>query len=393
VCGIVGIFGHPEAAKLSYLGLYALQHRGQESAGIVAAEGPTLTRRGGMGHVADVFSREVLDELKGPIAIGQVRYSTCGDSNPINASAVPVAAPPRPIAVAHNGNLVDAAAIRADLEADGAIFQTTTRHRGSPSPDRALARSGRRRCDRRGLPAGARSVLARVRRAGARRRRPGPMGFRRSRSAGSIAPGSSPASRVPSTFWARKRSGTSSGARSSSSTSAASTRSSRWRPPARAVRVRARLLRAPDSMIFGQSVQAVRKRLGAQLAKEQPADVDLIVPVPDSGTFAGLGYAAESKIPFELGLVRNHYVGRTFIEPSQQIRNFGVRVKLNPVRETLAGKAHRADRRQPRPGDDEPEDRPDVPGRRAPKRFTCASRARRRSVPATTGSTRRAATS
>ena len=126
MCGIVGIFGHPEAAKLSYLGLYALQHRGQESAGIVSAEGPELTRRGGMGHVADVFSREVIEELKGPIAIGHVRYSTAGDSNPANAQPFLLRHHRGPIAVAHNGNLVDAAQVRSELEADGAIFQTTT---------------------------------------------------------------------------------------------------------------------------------------------------------------------------------------------------------------------------------------------------------------------------
>src|SRR5262249_23452315 len=126
VCGIVGIFGHPEAAKLSYLGLYALQHRGQESGGIVTAEGRTLTRRGGMGHVADIFSRDVLDQLPGSLAIGHVRYSTAGDSNPANAQPLLLQHHRGPIAVAHNGNLVDGAELRSELESDGAIFQTTT---------------------------------------------------------------------------------------------------------------------------------------------------------------------------------------------------------------------------------------------------------------------------
>ena len=339
MCGIVGIFGHPEAAKLSYLGLYALQHRGQESAGIVSAEGPELTRRGGMGHVADVFSREVIDELRGPVAIGHVRYSTAGDSNPANAQPFLLRHHRGPIAVAHNGNLVDAAAIRRDLEADGAIFQTTTdtevllhlvaRSRVPDVVD-AIVEAVRQ-------VRGAFSLLFLV---------PGrliavrdPMGFRplsigRVDGAWVVASESCAFDLLGAEKVRDLERGEIvvidvGGVHSFKPLSAAR--------PAPCAFEHVYFAR-PDSTIFGQSVQAVRKRLGAQLFKEQPADVDLIVPVPDSGTFAGLGYAAASKIPFELGLVRNHYVGRTFIEPSQQIRNFGVRVKLNPVRETLAGR-------------------------------------------------------
>ena len=339
MCGIVGIFGHPEASKLSYLGLYALQHRGQESAGIVSAEGPQLTRRGGMGHVADVFSREVIEELRGPIAIGHVRYSTAGDSNPANAQPFLLRHHRGPIAVAHNGNLVDAAMIRSDLEADGAIFQTTTdtevllhlvaRSRVPDVVD-AIVEAVRQ-------VRGAFSVLFLV---------PGrlvavrdPMGFR-PLSIGKVDGAWVVASESCAfdLLGAEKVRELERGevvvidvGGVHSFKPFAPTR------PAPCAFEHVYFAR-PDSTIFGQSVQAVRKRLGAQLAKEQPADVDLIVPVPDSGTFAGLGYAAASKIPFELGLVRNHYVGRTFIEPSQQIRNFGVRVKLNPVRETLSGR-------------------------------------------------------
>jgi amidophosphoribosyltransferase len=339
VCGIVGVFGHPEAAKLSYLGLYALQHRGQESAGIVAAEGPVLTRRGGMGHVADVFSRDVLAELTGRIAIGHVRYSTAGDSNPANAQPFLLQHHRGPISVAHNGNLVDAAAIRSNLESDGAIFQTTT---DTEVLLHLIARSR--------VPDVADAIVDACRE------------VRGAFSLIFLVPGRLVAVRDPLGFRPLSL-GRVDGAWVVASESCAfdllgaekvrdlergevvvidvgGVHSKKPFAPARPAPCAFEhvYFSRPDSTIFGQSVQAVRKRLGAQLFKEQPADVDLIVPVPDSGTFAGLGYAAASKIPFELGLVRNHYVGRTFIEPSQQIRNFGVRVKLNPVRETLAGR-------------------------------------------------------
>jgi amidophosphoribosyltransferase len=339
VCGIVGIFGHPEAAKLSYLGLYALQHRGQESAGIVSAEGPGLTRRGGMGHVADVFSREVIEDLKGSIAIGHVRYSTAGDSNPANAQPFLLRHHRGPIAVAHNGNLVDAAQIRADLEGEGAIFQTTTDTEvllhlvaRSKVPDvvDAIVEAVRQ-------VRGAFSLLFLV---------PGrliavrdPMGFRplslgRVDGAWVVASESCAFDLLGAEKVRELERG------EVVVIDVAGVHSFKPFPLARPAPCAFEhvYFARPDSTIFGQSVQAVRKRLGAALWKEQPADVDLIVPVPDSGTFAGLGYAAAAGIPFELGLVRNHYVGRTFIEPSQQIRNFGVRVKLNPVRETLAGR-------------------------------------------------------
>ena len=339
MCGIVGIFGHPEAAKLSYLGLYALQHRGQESAGIVSAEGPTLTRRGGMGHVADVFSRDVIEELPGPIAIGHVRYSTSGDSNPANAQPFLLRHHRGPIAVAHNGNLVDASIIRGDLEADGAIFQTTT---DTEVLLHLVARSQ--------VPDVVDAIVEAVRQ------------VRGAYSLLFLVPGRLIAVRDPLGFRPLSL-GRVDGAWVVASESCAfdllgaekirdiergevvvidvgGVHSFKPLPASRPAPCAFEhvYFSRPDSTIFGQSVQAVRKRLGAALYREHPADVDLIVPVPDSGTYAGLGYAAASKIPFEMGLVRNHYVGRTFIEPSQQIRNFGVRVKLNPVRETLSGR-------------------------------------------------------
>jgi amidophosphoribosyltransferase len=339
MCGIVGIFGHPEAATLAYLGLYALQHRGQESVGIVTADGDELHRRARMGQVADVFSRDVLGELPGQAAIGHVRYSTAGDSNPANAQPFLLQHHRGPIALAHNGNLVDAALVRDELESEGSIFQTTTdtetilhlvaRSKAHDIVDAIVEALRQVR--------GAYSLLFLV---------PGrliavrdPRGIRpltigkvegnwvvASETCAFDLLGAEPVAEIDrgelvvidvagvhrfKPFAAE--------------------------PPAPCVFEHVYFSR-PDSRVFGQSVQAVRKRLGAQLWREHPADVDLVAPVPDSGVYAAMGYGREGEKPFEMGLVRNHYVGRTFIEPSQSIRNFGVRIKLNPVRDLLAGK-------------------------------------------------------
>jgi amidophosphoribosyltransferase len=339
MCGIVGIFGHPEAAKLSYLGLYALQHRGQESGGIVTAEGTRLFRRAGMGHIADVFSKDVLDELPGPAAIGHVRYSTAGDSNPANAQPFLLQHHRGPIAVAHNGNLVDAGLVRDELEGDGAIFQTTTDtevllHLIAKSKETdvvdAIVHAVRQ-------VRGAYSLLFLV---------PGrmiavrdPMGFR-PLSIGKVDGAYVMASESCAfdLLGAEKIRDVERG--EVVVVDVGGLHSFKPFPTTRPAPCAFEhvYFARPDSNVFGQSVQAVRKRLGAQLWEEHPAQADLIVPVPDSGTFAALGYANASGIPFDMGLVRNHYVGRTFIEPSQSIRNFGVRVKLNPVKETLRGR-------------------------------------------------------
>ncbi len=339
MCGIVGIFGHPEAATLAYLGLYALQHRGQESGGIVTADGHRLTRRAGMGLVADVFSRDILEQLPGKAAIGHVRYSTAGDSNPANAQPFLLQHHRGPIAVAHNGNLVDAAGIRADLEADGAIFQTTTdtevilhlmaRSKASDVVDAIV--------DALRQVHGAFSLLFQV-------------------------PGRLIAVRDPH-GWRPLSIGKKDGAYVLASETCAfdllgathvrdlergevvvvdvgglhSFKPFPVTDPAPCAFEHVYFAR-PDSQLFGQPVQAVRQRLGEELWREKPAEADLVVPVPDSGMYAALGYANASGVPFAMGLVRNHYVGRTFIEPSQQIRNFGVRIKLNPVRDILAGR-------------------------------------------------------
>ena len=336
MCGIVGILGHREAATLTYLGLYALQHRGQESAGIVTADGNALTRRAGMGLVADVFSRDLLTELSGSCAIGHVRYSTAGDSNPANAQPFLLQHHRGPIAVAHNGNLVDAALVRNELESEGSIFQTTTdtetilhlvaRSRATDVVD-AIVDSLRR-------VRGAFSVVFLV---------PGrlvavrdPLGFRplslgKKDGAWVVASESCVFDLLGARYVRDLERGEVVVADVGGLHSFHPFPAQR---PAPCFFEHVYFSR-PDSNIFGESVQAMRQRLGEELWHEHPADADIVVPVPDSGMFAAMGYARASGTPFEMGLVRNHYVGRTFIEPSQQIRNFGVRIKLNPVRELL----------------------------------------------------------
>lgn len=339
MCGIVGVFGHPEASTLAYLGLYALQHRGQESAGIVTGDGNRLTREAGPGLVADVFSREVLDALPGDSAIGHVRYSTAGDSNAANVQPFLMQHHRGPIAIAHNGNLVDAGLVRTELESEGSIFQTTTdtetilhqiaRSQAGDVVD-AIVDSLRRARGAFSLVLLVQGRLVAVR---------DPYGFRplsigRKGSAWVIASETCAFDLLGAHYVRDMERGEVvvidvAGAHS-------------FRPfeptrPAPCLFEHVYFSR-PDSKVFDESVQAVRKRLGEQLWREHPAEVDTVVPVPDSGMFAAMGYARASGIDYEMGLVRNHYVGRTFIEPTQQIRNFGVRIKLNPVRELLEGR-------------------------------------------------------
>jgi amidophosphoribosyltransferase len=339
MCGIVGIFGHPEASNLAYLGLYALQHRGQESAGIVTADGGSLVRHSAMGHVAEVFSRATLQGLPGTAAIGHVRYSTSGDSSTCNAQPFLLQHHRGPIAVAHNGNLVDAALVRTALEFEGAIFQTTSdtetvlhlvaRSRAADVVD-ALVDALRQ-------VHGAYSLLVLV---------PGrlvavrdPLGFRplslgRKDGAWIVASESCAFDLIGAEPVRDLERG------EVVVVDVGGVHSFRPFAPQRSAACAFEhvYFARPDSRLFGQSVQAVRKRLGEELHHEHPTAADLVVPVPDSGLFAAMGYSRAAGIPFELGLVRNHYVGRTFIEPSQQIRNFGVRVKLNPVRDVLQGR-------------------------------------------------------
>ncbi len=339
MCGIVGIFGHPEAAKMAYLGLYALQHRGQESAGIVTADGAEMRRRAGMGYVADVFSRDVLAELPGTAAVGHARYSTAGDSSSSNAQPFLMRHHRGPIAVVHNGNLVDAAFVRSELEAEGSIFQTTTdtetilhlvaRSREADVVD-AIVESLRQ-------VRGAYSLVFLV---------PGrlvavrdPWGFR-PLSLGRLDGSWVVASETCAFDLLGAELVRDLGRGEVVVVDVAGTHSFKPFAPSRPAPCAFEhvYFARPDSVVFGQSVQGVRMRLGAELWKEHPAAADLVVPVPDSGMFAALGYAEASGIRYAMGMVRNHYVGRTFIEPEQQIRDFGVKIKLNPVREVLAGR-------------------------------------------------------
>ena len=339
MCGVVGIFGHPEASTLAYLSLYALQHRGQESAGIATADGNRLVHHADMGLVADVFSAEVLQGLPGNSAIGHVRYSTSGDSSRVNAQPFLLQHHRGPIAIAHNGNLVNAALLREELESDGAIFQTTTDTEvvlhlaaRAKAPDVVDALADALRQMR-----GAYSLVALV---------PGrliaardPLGFRplcigQVDGAWVVASETCAFDLIGATPLRDVERGEIVVADVGGLHSFKPFEPDR---PAPCMFEQVYFAR-PDSQLMGESVQAMRQRFGRELWEEHPADADVVIPVPDSGMNAAMGYAKAAGVPFEMGLVRNHYIGRTFIEPSQQIRNFGVRIKLNPVRDILRGR-------------------------------------------------------
>jgi len=338
-CGIFGILGRPEAANLTYLGLYALQHRGQESAGIVASDGHGLHLERGMGLVADVFGEIRLRRLKGSLAIGHVRYSTTGSSQLKNAQPIMANYRRGSVALAHNGNLVNADLLKAELEREGSIFSSTTDtevivHLIARSASDNLLEATAEALSR---VSGAYSlvIMNETELLGIR----DPHGFRplslgRLGDAWVLASETCAFDLIDATFVRDVEPGefvhiTSQGMKSY-----------RPLPPARPAQCIFEYIyfSRPDSLLYGQNVAMVRKALGRQLAREAPADADLVIPVPDSGLPAALGYAQESRLPFDHGLIRNHYIGRTFIEPKQSIRHFGVKIKLNPVREILEGK-------------------------------------------------------
>ena len=343
-CGVIAVYGHPEAANIAYLGLYALQHRGQESAGIASSDGREIHNFRGMGRVAELFTPEVLGSLAGETAIGHTRYSTAGDTALLNAQPFSVTCNKGRIAVAHNGNITNASELRRELESAGSIFQASSDtevilHLVARSRERTL--SGALREALLQLE-GAFSLvfLAENRLLVAR----DPHGFR------------------PLAFGQMELSGGRTCYVFASETCAfdligavylddvapgemviigpeGMTRE-RYAP----VRDRAHCVfehvyfSRPDSIVFGRPVAESREKMGRLLAREHPVDADVVVPVPDSGVSAALGYAAEAGIPFRQALIRNHYVGRTFIEPSQAIRDFGVKLKFNAVRHLLEGK-------------------------------------------------------
>jgi amidophosphoribosyltransferase len=338
-CGVFGVFGHEEAAKLAYLGLYALQHRGQESAGIVSSDGGELYLHRAMGEVEEIFTPAVLETLPGNLAIGHTRYSTAGDKALLNAQPIMIDCNKGKVALGHNGNLTNAAEWRRKLEHRGSIFQTNS---DTEVIVHLLARSQARNLsgalgDALNQVEGAYSLLVltpdelyAVR---------DPRGFRplnlgklgdawlvasetcafdllNAQYVREIAPGEMvriSRSGIESVHFAPEK------------------------PHQQCIFEHVYFSR-PDSTIFGRSVNESREALGRLLAQEHPVDADIVVPVPDSGVPAAVGYALESGIPFRMGLIRNHYIGRTFIEPSQAIRNFGVKLKLNPIRGLIEGK-------------------------------------------------------
>jgi amidophosphoribosyltransferase len=348
MCGVFGVFNHPEAANLAYLGLHALQHRGQESTGVISNDRGTLHAVRQMGLVAEVFDQERLALLPGRLAVGHVRYTTSGGSLPKNIQPLTVEYRGGSVAIAHNGNLVNAERLRDELEAEGAIFYTNS---DTEVILQLMARSNERDwvdnlhaalsrvtgAFSLVLTSGERMVAARD-----------PHGFR-PLILGRIR-GEQAHPRYGKSAWVL-----------ASETCALDLidaekvrdiepgeilvidgeglRSSRLKPqPRRSCIFEHVYFARPDSVLDDVSVYEARVAMGRQLAREQGIDADVVIPVPDSGVVAAMGYAKQSGIPFEMGLIRNHYVGRTFIEPKDSIRHFGVKLKLNAVPEVLAGR-------------------------------------------------------
>ena len=338
-CGVFGIFGHPEAANMTYLGLYALQHRGQESAGIAASDGHLVRLSRAMGYVADVFDSRTLAELPGSMAIGHVRYSTAGESRVANAQPFLIDCAHGQMAICHNGNLVNATELRDELVGQGSIFQSSTdteviMHLYARSKAVSVEESV---VDAVSQVQGAFSLamMTHDRMIAVR----DPHGFRplalgRLGDAVVISSETCAMDLIGATYIRDVEPGEILVA------SADGLRSIKPFAPAHIAQCVFEhvYFSRPDSYVFGKSVNEVRTDLGRILAREQPVAADVVVPVPDSGVCAAMGYAEQSKIPLRMGLIRNHYVGRTFIQPQSAIRHFGVKVKLNPVRSILDGK-------------------------------------------------------
>jgi len=338
-CGLFGIWNHAEAANVTYLGLYALQHRGQESAGIAATDGHNFHTEKAMGWVADVFHPERLRRLPGHRAMGHVRYSTAGSSSLRNAQPITANTARGPIAIAHNGNLTNADALRKEMEADGAIFQSNS---DTEVILHLLARAPAGPLDEQ-IPyalakvKGAYAVLILTPDALYAVR--DPHGFR-PLTLGRLNDSWIVASETCALDLMEAKPDRDVEPGELVVISDAGLRSIRAFPTGEKLQCVFEYVyfARPDSVLWGRNVHTARKELGRQLAREHPAEADIVIPVPDSGTSAALGYSEESGTPFELGLIRNHYVGRTFIEPKQGIRHFGVKVKLNPMREMLEGR-------------------------------------------------------
>jgi len=338
-CGIVGVYGHTEAANLAYLALYALQHRGQESVGIATSDGGRLQIHKAMGYVADNFNEETINRLAGTSAVGHVRYSTAGESRLANAQPIVVDSAHGQIAVAHNGNLVNAGEVRDALVREGAIFQTNS--------DTEVVVHLFARAKAEGSEAAIVEAISQVRGAfslvmmtkdrliGVR----DPHGFRplaigRLGDAWVICSETCAMDLIGATYLRDVEPG------EVVIAGPHGLRSVKPYPPARQSQCVFEhvYFSRPDSYVFGESVNEVRTEFGRRLARESGVPADVVVPIPDSGVCAAVGYAEAAGLPMRMGLIRNHYVGRTFIQPQQSIRHFGVRVKLNPVRSILEGR-------------------------------------------------------
>ncbi|MFU8819276.1 MAG: amidophosphoribosyltransferase [Desulfurivibrio sp.] len=339
-CGVCGIYGHPYAAKITYFGLYSLQHRGQESAGIVVSDGEQIRQHKGMGLVPEVFSESDLSRLEGRLAVGHVRYSTTGASNIVNAQPFVANHRGETLAVAHNGNLVNIRALRDELEGQGSIFQSTMDSEVvvhlmarclDHDLDQAIIETFRRIKGAYSLLMMTRDKLVAVRDPGGFR----PLCLGKLNNGAYIVASETCALDLVEAHYIRDIEPgevliiDENGLRSLSL--------GQEQPRSFCIFEQVYFAR-PDSDIFGINVYQSRKRMGEILARECPLDADLVMPFPDSGNYAAIGYAQASGIPLEMGVIRNHYVGRTFIQPTQSMRDFSVRVKLNPIRSFLEGK-------------------------------------------------------
>ncbi|MBP7231234.1 MAG: amidophosphoribosyltransferase [Syntrophaceae bacterium] len=338
-CGVFAIYGHEEAARVTYFGLFALQHRGQESAGIVASDGCNVSEHKGMGLASTVFKESILQNLPGSLAIGHVRYSTTGSSTISNAQPFLAHVGDEYYALAHNGNIVNALSLRSELENRGSIFQSTMDseviiHLMAPHLKRGLEKALAIALQQ---VEGAYSLvmLTRDKIIAAR----DPRGFRPlalgKQNGGWVVASETCAFDLVGADYVRDIE-----PGEVLIIDAEGCKSLNPFPVMKHCHCIFELIyfARPDSQIFGQNVYLCRKRLGHELAREYRPDVDLVMPFPDSGNYAAIGYAEESGIPFEMGMIRNHYVGRTFIQPTQPMRDFAVRVKLNPVKPLLEGK-------------------------------------------------------
>ncbi len=338
-CGVFGVFGHPEAAKMAYLGLYALQHRGQESAGIASTDGAEVHVHKSLGHVQDIFTPSVIAKLPGDAAIGHTRYSTAGDTSLMNAQPVVIDCNKGKLALGHNGNLTNALEVRRKLEHRGSIFQSTS---DTEVIVHLIARSSARNlsgaiADALNQVEGAYSLLLLTRDEIYAIR--DPRGFRplclgRLNGAWVAASETCAFDLIDAEYVREVEPG------EMVRISRSGLESIRFAPekPHQYCIFEHVYFSRPDSVVFGRPVNESREQLGRLLAQEHPVQADIVTPVPDSGVPAAIGFAAESGIPFRMGLIRNHYVGRTFIEPQQAIRDFGVKLKLNPIRRMLEGK-------------------------------------------------------